>query len=150
VRLSAASALEPHARDPRVPAALIPALLALLRDPVGTDPPGSPDYGPSMTMNAAHLLGRLAPGTASAGEVVAALAEAVRSDEWARRQSAIQALREFGPAAEPAISALVQVVREDLRGDSAAARFEVQSFGSFGVDSAAGVLAMIALGTRPA
>src|SRR5262249_46887859 len=29
VRLSAASALEPHARDPRVPATLIPALLAL-------------------------------------------------------------------------------------------------------------------------
>jgi hypothetical protein len=60
------------------------------------------------------MLGRIAPGTASAGRVVAALAEAVGSGDHTRLQSALKALADFGPAAEPAIPALVQTLRETL------------------------------------
>src|SRR5262249_48247633 len=97
-------------------------------------------------------LGRISPGTARAGEVVAALAEAVRSEGLGRRQAATEALVEFGPAAEPAIPALVEVVREALGEKNAAARFDVLSlYGyGFGMEAAAGALAMVALGTRPA
>ena len=55
--------------------------------------------------------GRVAPGTTSAGEVVAALAEVARSGDVRYpdlRASAIDALGEFGPTAEPAVPALLE------------------------------------------
>jgi HEAT repeat protein len=150
VRFFAARALEPHSHDPRVARVLIPALLALMRDPIELDRRNAVVPDTYMTLTSTRILGGLSPGTAWSGEVVAALAESVRSDHWARRQAAIQVLREFGPAAEPAIPALVQVVREALGDKYVSVRFEVQSLGSFEVEAAAGVLAMIAFGTRPA
>jgi HEAT repeat protein len=141
VRFLAARALEPHAHDPRVSRVLIPALLVLLRDPIGSSPVGSPGRGPYITLHAADMLGRLAPGTASAGEVVAALAEAVRTVDPIWRDPAIRALGEFGPAAEPAIPALVHVLRRAFtRKDSFA----------FQGDEAVRALAKIAPGTRSA
>ena len=140
-RFFAARALEPHARDPRVARALIPALLALLRDPVGSGPIDSPGRGPFMAIHAADMLGRIAPGTASAGEVVAALAEAVRTGHPSWYNTAIRALGAFGPAAEPAIPALLQALRQTF------ARKDGYAFQG---DVAVGALTMIAPGTRSA
>jgi hypothetical protein len=143
VRFLAARALEPQAHDPRVARVLIPALLAFLRDPIGSSGPiGSPGRGPYMTIHAAGMLGRLAPCTASAGEVVAALAEAVRTGGPSGRNPAIEALGAFGPAAEPAIPALLQVLREAL-----ARKHEFYASEGLAVVRA---LAKIAPGTRSA
>jgi HEAT repeat protein len=124
VRTRAARALDPHAKDPRA-AVAIPALLALLKEPIDLDSDGlkgSPrgvssasDFGgwdPAPV--AARVLGRLAPGTASAGPVIAALAEVVRSGHPFQRQSAIEALGEFGPAAEPAVPTLLEALRREV------------------------------------
>jgi HEAT repeat protein len=124
VRFSAASALEPYAREPRVGAALIPALLALLRDPIGSDAGDPAHWWAHMTRQAAEMLGRIAPGTESAGEAVAALAEAVRSGDYTRRQSALEALVAFGPAAEPAIPALILALRGIPVGNDVRSTFE--------------------------
>jgi hypothetical protein len=95
-----------------------------------------------MAIHAARMLGRLAPGTASAGEVVAALAEAARTGYRLRREPAIESLGEFGPAAEPAIPALLQVLREALARIDESYAFEGQVV--------VRVLAKIAPGTRSA
>ena len=87
------------------------------------------------------MLGRLVP-TESAGEVVAALAEAVRTGGPVIAWAAIKALGEFGPAAEPAIPALLQVLRES-RGS------KDESFALEG-QAVIRVLAKIAPGTRSA
>lgn len=50
-----------------------------------------------------------------AGEVVAALAEVVRSGDSFRRRAAVDALSEFGPAAEAAIPALLRALRGSRR-----------------------------------
>ena len=120
VRNDAARALRPHARDPRA-AVAIPALLALLREPIDlvrvnrlaidwNYVQGDP------AQRAAEVLGKIAPGTKSAGEVIAALADVVRSDHPSRRGSAAYALGEFGPAAEPAIPALIHSLRDAIAG----------------------------------
>jgi HEAT repeat protein len=120
VRSHAARALYPYDRDPRA-AVAIPALLTLLREPIDPEllqptasvpAPAWRGWDPSDV--AAHLLGSLAPGTKSAGEVIAALAEVVRSDHVSRRWSAARALGEFGPAAESAVPVLVRALRDDL------------------------------------
>ena len=77
-------------------------------------PVASPWSGWDPSVEAAHLLGSLAPGTKSADEVIAALAEVVRSDHVSRRGSAARALAEFGPAAESAVPVLVRALRDDL------------------------------------
>jgi HEAT repeat protein len=120
VRSHAARALYPHDRDPRA-AVAIPALLTLLREPIDPEvlrPPVSVQsrdwsgWDPSVL--AAHLLGSLAPGTRSAGEVIAALSEVVGSAHRSRRPTAARALGEFGPAARSAIPALVRALRDDI------------------------------------
>jgi HEAT repeat protein len=120
VRFCAARALEPHARDPRATVA-IPALLKLLKAPINPGPgePGiPPGASPGPSGDPAHLaaglLGKLAPGTTTAGEVIADLTEGVRSSQPHRRYFMIDALAEFGAAAEPAVPALIQVLREGL------------------------------------
>jgi hypothetical protein len=94
-----------------------------------------------MASHSAFMLGRLAPGTASAGEAVAALAEVVRTGEPGWRDSAIMALSNFGLAAEPAIPPLVQVLRQ---------AFTRKDGWAFQGDAAIKVLAKIAPGTRSA
>jgi HEAT repeat protein len=120
VRFSAARALELYARDPRA-AVAIPALLKLLKEPTNRSAgePGIPlgsssgrYFDPGQL--AAGLLSKLAPRTTSAGEVIEALDETIRSGPPFWRYSIIDALAEFGAAAEPAIPLLVQVLRENL------------------------------------
>jgi HEAT repeat protein len=122
VRLHAAIALYPYKDDTRAVVA-IPALLAMLREPSGPDrsPSGPSSLRPDIDWNrmrldrlAPELLGGLAPGTESAGAVIAALAEVVRSGDHNRRFWAARSLGQFGPAAETAIPALIEALRKDL------------------------------------
>ena len=95
-----------------------------------------------LALRAADLLGKIAPGTKSAGDVITALAEVVRSGHPSRRRSAFEALGEFGPAAEPAVPVIIRALREIL------ARKGGSAFpGGF---SAAMALGRIAPGTRSA
>src|SRR6185437_12978978 len=95
-----------------------------------------------MTIHAARMLGRIAPGTLAAGEVVAALAEAVESAEPAQWQAATEALGAFGRAAEPAIPALVRSVHNARRSEGRMIVYKGEM--------AAGSLAKIAPGTTSA
>jgi HEAT repeat protein len=148
VRFSAAKALEPYAGDPRA-AVAIPSLEKLLSTPIHPDP-GEPGMPPGASSGnvwdpgqmAAELLAKLAPGTTSAGEVVAALTEEIRYGPPYRRYAMIDALAAFGAEAEPAIPALIQVLREDL-GSQRGSRFP----GGF---EAARALGRIAPGTKSA
>jgi HEAT repeat protein len=119
VRSFAAKALEPHASAPRC-AVAVPVLLNVLREPF------DPELEPSRTKGwngwdpaaqAASLLGQIAPGTRSAGEVIAALTEVVRSGHPLRRASAANALGQFGPAAERAVPALIGILSDVLAGN---------------------------------
>jgi HEAT repeat protein len=142
VRFCAVRALEPHAGQPRVAAVLIPALLALLIDPIGPGPADRLARENYVTIHAARMLGRIAPGTRSAGVVITALTGAVESAEQAQWQPATEALAAFGPAAEPAIPALVRNVRTARRSEDRIILFKGRL--------AAGSLAKIAPGTKSA
>jgi HEAT repeat protein len=150
VRSHAARALYVHASDRRAAVAIpIPPLLALLREPIDPElfrqvvqDPLLPWEGWDPSDVAADVLGQLAPDTKSAGEIIAALTEVVRSEHPSRRASAANALGEFGAAAEPAVPALIQALREGF------ATKDGVSY-SFG-DSAARALGRIAPGTKSA
>jgi HEAT repeat protein len=112
VRIRIISLLE---RVPGDVTKLAPALTTVLKEPVDSDqaesegPASAPTYsGPAH--KAAEALGRLAPKTAAAGEVIAALAEVVQSGPPQRRASAARALGQFGPAAASAIPALLRLL----------------------------------------
>ncbi len=137
VRARAARALVPHANDPRV-ATTIPALLNLLAVPQEDITPPSPGWQRwSAAVAAAELLGRLAPGTPSAGQVIMRLTELLPKNSGLLRWRAIAALGGFGPAAESAVPALIEVLRRAP---------EWSSDGTYIVKS----LARIAPGTRSA
>ncbi|SIO05858.1 HEAT repeat [Singulisphaera sp. GP187] len=117
-------------RDPRVRAAVaeglyrfgpeaaaaIPALLRVFTEPIdgagGRAGAGSANDSRALSGVAAAALGKIAPGSASAKGVVTALTEVVRSGQGARQAQAAAALAQFGPAAAPAIPALVRMARE--------------------------------------
>ena len=80
--------------------AAVPALIDVVKSDAVTEP------GPLDGASAATALGRIAPETPSADEVVAVLTESLRSGTPSTRQSAIEALTRFGPKAAPAISRL--------------------------------------------
>ena len=148
VRSYAAQGLFSHDSDPRA-AMAIPALLLLLREPIDPELAQPPGPGQPIVWNgwdppvqAAYLLGQLAPGTGSAGEALAALTEVARSGHPSRRPSAILALRGFGPAADPAVPLLIRALRDDL-----ATKDEYQDHAG---DAAARALGRIAPGTRSA
>jgi HEAT repeat protein len=148
VRAYAARALYLHAIDPRA-AVAIPALIALLREPVDAGLVRPPEFGQPIDLDgwdpcelAMFLLVELAPGTGSAGVVVAALAEVVRSGHPSRRTTAIRVLDNFGPAAEPSIPALIRAFREDLARTDECRHFDCQA--------AARELGQIAPGTKSA
>lgn len=148
VRSHAARALYLHGGNPRASAA-IPALLAVLREPIDPDLARRLGLGQVVSVRdgdpadmAALVLGRLAPGTESAGEVIAALAEVVRSGHPSRRSSAAGALGEFGPAAEPAVPVLTRALREGLATQ--------ENYLPYVGQEAARVLGRIAPGTRSA
>jgi HEAT repeat protein len=61
---------------------------------------------------AATALGRLAPGTPEAAEVIAALANALRPEETELTRVAASVLGDFGTSAAPAVPALARTLRE--------------------------------------
>ncbi len=96
---------------------LVPALIKLLREPIDSDQvvtiglSSLIDYaGPAQ--EAAAALGRLAPGTPAAGEVIAALTEVVGAGPPRRRAAAAEALSHFESAAGAAVPALAAYLRE--------------------------------------
>lgn len=163
VRSRVVRALVPLARDPRA-AVVIPPLLALLREPIDlqhTRPTRMGAMSEGYRLRAAALacevLGKAAPGTPMAGEVVAALVEVVRSGDPERRASAATALAEFGPAAESILPTLVRIWREDLAREDGAPYLECEALAQAlariapGTPSADAALAALieALGPRP-
>jgi hypothetical protein len=100
------------------PGAAVPALIAVLREPIESDQrstgrgAGRFETYEGPAHDAAHALGAIAPGTPRAGEAMAALAEVVRSGPAQRKDSAAEALGAFGPAAAPAVPALVGLLKE--------------------------------------
>ena len=94
-----------------------------------------------VTWRASVALGRIAPRTKSAGEAIAALDKLlrIRPAEANLQIAAADALADFGPAAESAISDLIQVLKESS-GEGGGAR-QVMA-------TAARALAWIAPGTR--
>jgi HEAT repeat protein len=129
--------------DPR---AAVPALVAVLREPIDSDmkvvEPSVIVYdsysGPAHS--AAHALGEIAPGTPQAGEAMAALNEVVRSGPVQRRGSAAEALGAFGPAAATSVPFLIAMLKE-----AGAAKVPTRAGGL-----AAGALGKIAPGTPAA
>ena len=116
VRYCAARALEPYAQAHGVAEALLPALVALTREPRDRM---ELEYHEHRSQ-CVRMLGQLAPGTARAGEAVEALTEIVMHEPgrtaWGSGEAAIEALGAFGPAAESAVPVLVQALRQGLIG----------------------------------
>ena len=94
--------------------AAIPDLLRILGEPL--DPNVVSVMGPSGTFDpgcaAAYSLGRIAPETAQAKQVIAGLIEVSRSGPKSRRGWAAIALGEFGPAAEEAVPVLIKIISD--------------------------------------
>ncbi len=97
--------------------AAIPAFLEALHAPAATDHPVggmNPSFnaftGPAQV--AARALAKTAPGTPQAGEVVSALAGVLSSDAPKRWPAAADALAAFGPAAVPAVPALITTLNK--------------------------------------
>ena len=68
-------------------------------------------------------LGKIAPGTPSADQAIAALLPVLDSKAWLSQERAIDALRQFGPKAAAAIPALCKLKSgRDVRVRDAAAR----------------------------
>jgi HEAT repeat protein len=149
VRYFSARALLPHTRAPET-AAAIPGLLSIVHEmtSLNQDVRGNKgdafeerplDHDPVQV--AIVLLGRLAAGKPSADTVIAALCEVAGSGHSSQRSAAAYALGEFGPTAEPAIPALISVLKQG----------PIENWGFFQVDDAmAWALARIAPGTSSA
>jgi HEAT repeat protein len=94
--------------------AAIPELHRILNEPL--KPEVVPVVAPSETLDpgcaAARALGRIAPKTAAAPSVIAALIDAVRSGPPGRRGQAAVALGEFGPAAGAAVPVLIKAISD--------------------------------------
>ena len=103
--------------DPR---ATVPPLITVLREPAESDravatglPPTSNYMGPAQ--EAANALGRIAPGTPSAGDAIAALTETVHRDREAAGRGG-RCPGKFGTAAAAAVPGLVAFLRESIAG----------------------------------
>jgi HEAT repeat protein len=93
--------------------AAIPDLLRMLNEPPGPDVtylsgPQNFDTGCA----AASALGRIAPESARAKEVIRALIDVARSGPTGRHGWAAYSLGEFGPVAEEAVPTLIEVLRD--------------------------------------
>jgi HEAT repeat protein len=84
----------------------VPALIRSMADPSARK--SWPDPG----AQAAEALGRIAPRTAMAEQAITALIEALGAAEIERKNAAIRALANFGPAAAPAVPVLVRIMKE--------------------------------------
>ncbi len=105
-RALAASALEEFGADA---AGAVPVLIHLvdLNEPL--DPKAAPD-ATEIFDAAAWALGRIAPRSAEAKKVIAALMEVVRSGPPSRRARAARVLGNFGPDAAEAVPVLLHLV----------------------------------------
>jgi HEAT repeat protein len=97
--------------------AAIPAFIAALKEPVDTDrpAPGGPMRsftGPVFV--AAAALGKSAPGTPSAKEVITTLTLLVQSGQSPRAAAAARALGQFGKEADTAIPAVAKALNATL------------------------------------
>jgi HEAT repeat protein len=94
----------------------VPALISVMREPFDSDQREMGDrlsvsyVGPAQ--QAAQTLGRIAPGTPTASQAIAALTEVVRSGRPERRAAAADALGRFGPAAAAAVGPLIVMASE--------------------------------------
>jgi len=100
-----------HDADPAVP-----ELIATISNPidsamVGPGRPHPVNWDPAWA--AAHALGKIAQGAPSAGKVIQALTEVMRTGHPYRRAAAANALGEFGPAAVGAVPALIAEIRQN-------------------------------------
>jgi HEAT repeat protein len=93
----------------------IPELLRILIEPVDPSVRSlmSPDWNFDPGCAAAHTLGKIAPESAQAAQVIKALTEVMHSGPEMRGGWAAIGLREFGPAAEEAIPELLKMASEN-------------------------------------
>ena len=68
--------------------------------------------GPILESEPRRLSGRIAPRTAMAEKAMTALIEALRVDDNELKIATIEALAHFGPAAAPAVPAVVRIMNE--------------------------------------
>jgi len=90
--------------------AAIPALIAIAREK-RADPSIAEEWRWVPARLAIQALGRIAPGTELHGEAVSALIEVLRAEDASNRNSAIDALEPFGPAATSAIPDLILIMK---------------------------------------
>ncbi|APW61738.1 sister chromatid cohesion protein PDS5 [Paludisphaera borealis] len=111
VRSQAASILSAFSTDA---VAAVPDLLRVLNEPHDAKVAlfGGGPWAAEPACEAARALGRIAPGTAEAKEVVAGLIAFTRSGPPSRHGWAAYALSDFGTAAEEAVPALVKLVND--------------------------------------
>jgi HEAT repeat protein len=96
----------------------IPDLINAMSNPIDTAMVGPGKTHPSGWDTgwwAAHALGKIAPGTSSAGPVIQTLTDVVRSGHPYRRDAATIALCDFGPTAVAAVPALIAVLKQNAR-----------------------------------
>jgi HEAT repeat protein len=95
----------------------VPDLVNLIARPIDTTKVGPGQMHPAVwdsAWAAVLALGKIAPGTPVAGEVIEALTAVVRFGHPYRRVAATHALSEFGPAAGAAIPALIEVIEHNM------------------------------------
>lgn len=85
----------------------VPDLIGLLKEAAASPVPVQ------IGASAADALGKIAPGTPAADEVIAALTAALRAPWIATRQAALAALPAFGPKAAPALPIIREIENRD-------------------------------------
>jgi HEAT repeat protein len=97
-------------------AAAIPDLIKIMSDPIDSTMVGPGKMHPGgwdPAWAAAQALSKIAPGTASAGEVIQSLTAVVQAGHPYRKVAAVNALSDFGPAAVGAVPSLINDVRKN-------------------------------------
>jgi HEAT repeat protein len=93
--------------------AAIPALLATASEK-RSDPVDAVPFFQDPERLAIQALGRIAPNTESAGEVITALTDLLRAEVPRKWNAAVDALEGFGPAAASAIPELIRGLRKSI------------------------------------
>jgi hypothetical protein len=96
--------------------AAIPDLIRITSDTIDSTMVGPPKLHPAgwdPAWAAAQALGKIAPGTASAGEVILSLIAVAQAGHPYRKVAAASALSNFGPAAVGAVPSLIDDVRKN-------------------------------------
>ena len=95
-------------------AVAIPDLIKIMADPIDSTMVGKLHPGGwDPAWAAAQALSKIAPGTASAGEVIQSLTAVVQAGHPYRKVAAVDALSDFGPAAVGAVPSLINDVRKN-------------------------------------